>query len=185
MHTMKTKSMFFKILKYFLLTTILPCMTVIFLCGYAEKSVKDQVISSNERTLGQFFSLVDNVMDDITHRCLEISVDDVCNDYIRAYVQNPREAEHMTIHVYKKLGEFADNKLSDVLVYFPTADRIISGVNGSLPTEDYLASNLAFLPLANFFSRQNHFFQGGSSSYLSFPGLLIFLIVTPRVLLLV
>ena len=137
---MKNKSLFIQILKYFLVTLILPFITIIFLYGYAENTLKDQVVLSSERTLGQFFALVDNVMEEVTQTNIAIACEDVCDEYSRAYMKDPNSAGYTAVEVRKILDEYQKDTFFDILVYYPTLDHIISLKNGSLPAFDYLAA---------------------------------------------
>ena len=137
---MKNKSLFSQILKYFLMTLILPFCTIFLLYGYAESTVKEQMVQSGERTLTQFFALVDNVMEDINQTCISVGNEESCSEYIKNYLSDPDGSKYYAVEVYNVLREYTGDSFYDVLVYYPAADRVVSTMNGSLPTEDYLTA---------------------------------------------
>ncbi len=137
---MKNKSLFSQILKYFLVSLILPFCTIFLLYGYAANVVEEQTVLSSERMLTQFFALVDNVMDDFSQTCISIGSESVCSQHIRANLQYPEESKYSSVKVYHMLKEYREEMFFDVLVYYPTLDQVISEKNGSLPTKDYLIS---------------------------------------------
>ena len=137
---MKSKSLFTQILKYFALTLLVPFVTIFLLYGYAESTLKNQVVLSSERTLGQFFSLVDNVMGEVGLSCISIACEDICDDYLRESIEGTPSANYSAVEVRKMLDEYSRELFFDLLVYYPATDRVISLKNGSLSAADYLRS---------------------------------------------
>ena len=137
---MKNKSLFLQILKYFVVTLLLPFITIFLLYGYSENTLKDQVVLSSERTLGQFFALVDNVMGEVTQTNISIACEDVCDKLLREHNKSPETARYMAVEVRQLLQEYKKDTYFDLLVYYPSLDRIVSQRNGSLPARDYLAA---------------------------------------------
>ncbi len=137
---MKNKSLFIQILKYFVMTLLLPFVTIFLLYGYAENTLKDQVVLSSERTLGQFFALVDNVMEEVTLTNISVACEDVCDQYLREHNVDPESARYAAVEVREMLREYQKETFFDLLVYYPSLDRVVSLKNGSLPTADYLAA---------------------------------------------
>lgn len=135
---MKNKSLFAKILKYFLITLILPFCTIFLLYGYAENTVKEQTVLSGERALMQFFALLDNTLEDISQVCITVGNEECCDNYIKGYLEEPSGNKYGAIEVYDFLRTQMGDNIYDVLVYYPAADRVISAMSGSLPTEHYL-----------------------------------------------
>ena len=138
---MKNKSLFAKILKYFLTTLILPFCTIFLLYGYAENTVKEQTVLSGERALMQFFAMLDNTMEDIRQICISVGNEEICNSYIKNYLQEPDGNRYQEIEIYNCLRSNMGDNIYDILVYYPAADRIVSARNGSLTTDRYLMTS--------------------------------------------
>ncbi len=122
------------------MTLILPFCTCILLYVYAEKAVTEQIVLSSERTLAQFFALVDNVMDDVNQICISIGSEKICKQHINDSVQDPNSSNYSAVEVHNMLKGYGEERFFDVLVYFPTMDQIVSEKNGSLSAEEYLIS---------------------------------------------
>ncbi len=137
---MKSKSLFTQILKYFVMTLLVPFVTIFLLYGYVENTLKNQVVLSSERTLGQFFSLVDNVMGEINQSCISIACEEICDDYLREYLEGNPSAGYSAVEVRNMLEEYWREIFFDLLVYYPATGRVISLKNGSLLAPDYLRS---------------------------------------------
>ena len=138
---MKNKSFFTKILKYFLVTLILPFLTFILLYAYAERTIEDQIVLSSERVLTQFFALVDNVMGDVSQTCISVGSEKACSQHINDYMQDAGNNKYSAIKVQHMLRDgYREDRFFDVLVYYPAMDQVLSQRNGSLSTKDYLIS---------------------------------------------
>ena len=137
---MKNKSLFSQILKYFLVTMILPFLTFFLLYGYAENTLEEQINLSSQRMLTQFFALVDNVMDEVSQTCISVGSESVCVEHIEGNLKDPANNKYSSIKVKKMLDEYMDEKLFDVLVYFPRINQVISARNGTLTSQEYLIS---------------------------------------------
>lgn len=137
---LKSKSLFSQILKYFLVTMILPFLTFFLLYGYAENTLEEQIALSSERTLTQFFALVDNVMDEYSQTCISVGGESVCIQHIAGNLSNPQNNKYSGIKVRNMLNEYRGERFFDILVYFPKMDQVISQRNGTLTAKEYLLS---------------------------------------------
>lgn len=137
---MKNKSLFAKILKYFLATMILPFLAFLLLYGYAANTLEEQITLSSESMLTQFFALVDNVMEDYSQTCITVGSENVCIQHIAGNLSSPNSSKYSGIMVRNMLKKYQDEKIFDVMVYFPKLDQVISQRNGVLTSEEYLLS---------------------------------------------
>ena len=137
---MKNKSYFIKIFRDFLITLIVPLLTIFLLYWKAEDIIREQILISNQNTLNQFFRFIDASMEEMKQVSNAIGNNTVCENYSRMSVYSEKEAGYQVYEVSLALEEIVYEKYYDLFIYYPYADRIISGKYSSLPTDYYFST---------------------------------------------
>lgn len=133
----KHKSYFYKFLAYFLMTLIIPVITISVLFLQAERKVQDEIILSNQSTLEQFFNVIDATAEEIRETCISVANNENCRTYAGYSVYQPERTPYRVYELKEILNDFMREKYYDIFVYFPNEDRVISGANSSLTSKYY------------------------------------------------
>lgn len=133
----KHKSYFYKFLAYFLMTLIIPVITISVLFLQAERKVQDEIILSNQSTLEQFFNVIDATAEEIRETCISVANNENCRTYAGYSVYQPERTPYRVYELKEILNDFMREKYYDIFVYFPNEDRVISGANSSLASKYY------------------------------------------------
>ena len=131
------KSYFYRFLMSFMLTLFVPLLSILFIYLQAEQTIKNQILVSNERELRQFFRIVNSVTQEMRDTCLSTTFSKECSIYAYYSNYNPQKATYQILTVKDLLNNITKEEYSDIFVYFPTEDRIISGPNASLKSDYY------------------------------------------------
>lgn len=131
------KSYFYKFLAYFLMTLIIPVITIIVLFFQAERKVADEIIISNQNTLEQFFNVIDATAEEVKETCISMAYNETCSTYAGYSVYLPDKATYKVYEQKEILNNFMREKYYDVFAYFPNEDRIVSGANSSMSSKYY------------------------------------------------
>lgn len=133
----KSKSYFPQILRDFLLTLIVPILAFVFLYLQAESIVKEQTLSSNKKTLNQFFELIDTTLYEMKMTGRSIADNKLCEEYASFAKSGNKNFTYNIQKIIDMLNEHSREKYEDFFVYYAGNDRIISGYKGSMNVEDY------------------------------------------------
>lgn len=127
-----------KYMYYFGMTFMIPVLIVLIVNMISQNVVKKQILSSGNKTLTQFFSLLDKHMKDMITDAYEIVEDDEVITYARLNVQDPIKYSYYTLLLKRKLEEYNDGgRYADILLWHAYDGRIISGVYPSQFIEPY------------------------------------------------
>lgn len=137
---MKSKSFFYTILKCSLVMMILPLLAAIFLYFWAGNMMRDHIQDSSDKTLNQFFMLVDKDVGDFRDVCVALGENRELQKYAAYGSTEPNKLGYQAVMVKQELFQCYTAKLKEILVYYPHTERIISGLNGVATTDDYFAS---------------------------------------------
>lgn len=119
---------------------MVPILTIFLLYWKSENIIREQILISNQNTLNQFFRFIDASMEEMKQVSNHIGNNPTCENYSRLSLYSQGEAGYQTYLVSQVLDGFVDEKYYDLFIYYPHADRIISGVNGSLETDFYFST---------------------------------------------
>lgn len=133
----KGNSWFYQFLLYFMLTLCVPLLSIIFVYFYAEGTVRQQILVSTQSNLNQFFSITNSITGEMSDICISIAHSNECVNYSTYANYDSKRAHYQIVKVKDMLYKFLRDNYHDVFVYFPTQNRIISGINASLNTDIY------------------------------------------------
>lgn len=119
-----------------MLTLFVPAMTILFLYMKAEQTVKNQILLSDHKTLNQFFRLLDATAEEMREVSIQIAANAEVQTYAMYSVYQPEKSTYQSWEVQRELKNFDRSKFSDLFVYFPLKDRVISSTRASI-TADY------------------------------------------------
>ena len=115
---------------YYALTFAIPIIVIILANMITQKAVKDQVISSNEKTLKQFFRLVDERIEMMIDDAYKIAMRQELQEYAGlSEVKTLEDVEKRLSVVYMLNGYYIGSVYEDIFVWFSDSDRVISGIN--------------------------------------------------------
>lgn len=118
---------------YFMVTLIIPTV-IIFLMNLVTISViKEQIVIAGEKTLTQFFNLMDEKIGKITEAMYEIVDDDEVQQYARLNAKDSRRYAFMRVGLLQKLSE---SELHKVLLWFEYDNCFLSVSEGYLEAEE-------------------------------------------------
>lgn len=137
---MKRKSFFNRLLFNFMLTLVVPGITMLLLYFHADATVRKQIMVSSQNYLNQFFSAVDTIVEEMYDTCLTIIGNDDCKQYVSILSYKPERLNYQILLVGDALMELTQERYEDVFVYFPNGDRVISGKRGSTSSWHYYNS---------------------------------------------
>lgn len=133
----KENNWFHQFLLYFMLTLCVPLLSIIFVYSQAEGTVRREILVSTQSNLNQFFSMTNSITEEMGDICISIAHSNECVNYSAYANYDSKKAHYQIVNVKDMLNKFLRDSYQDVFVYFPTQDRIISGMNASLNTDLY------------------------------------------------
>lgn len=131
------KSYFIKIFSYFMIVLFIPILAIVVLNIQSQSILKKQILLSNQNTLEQAFSLLDNVVAEMNETCITISNLREVQQYILTTNNESEMLPYKRYEISQLLKTYQKEKFGDVFVYYPDSDYIISGVYGALSTDNY------------------------------------------------
>ncbi len=134
---LKSKSYFPKILRDFLITSIVPILAFVLLYFQAESIVKEQILNSNKNTLDQFFELIDTTLKEMEAASYYVANNKLCQEYASYAKKGNKSLTYSVAEIIDVIDGYGGEKYEDFFVYYPGNKRIISGYNGSMNVEDY------------------------------------------------
>lgn len=124
------------ILSQLVISLIIPLVTIFLLWGFSEKLVKEHIIKTSDNTLKLFVELIEDTMNDVVNTSYTIGFDTHCE----AYAQNALVLNRYGYESYElctALKPYQNEKLTDLFVYFPKYDQIVSAKHGTFSTRNY------------------------------------------------
>lgn len=137
------KSYFTEILINMLLMLVVPFVTIMLLCIQTENTVKNQILTSNQQILNNAFQVFDTVFGNMMNDEMKISLTQDCERYANYSLYYPNKAVLQVLEVRKAVKQYLRDEYTDLFVYFPNADRVISAVDGTGSAENYYTSKYA------------------------------------------
>ena len=134
---MRDKSYFNIFLSGFMVTLVVPVLTILLLYLQAEHIVKEQILLSNNNTLRQFFRLIDKEAEEMKNLVIGMGNNEKCMTYAKYAVYSPSRTGYQAVSVRKELVDYNIEKYKDLFVYYPYEGRIVSGPNSALSTNNY------------------------------------------------
>lgn len=115
---------------YYALTFAIPIIVILLANMITQQAVKNQVLRSNERTLKQFFRLVDEQIALMVDDAYKIVMLRELTEYAELNAEETIGATGKRVDIISMLnGYYLDSDYEDVFVWFPYSDRLISGMN--------------------------------------------------------
>ena len=133
----KTKSYFPRIFRDFLITLIVPIISLALLYLQAGNSIREQILISNKNTLNQFFELIDTTISEMEWIGYTITNRKECRDYGLYAATGNRRLTSQVPNIIQILEDAVNEKYHDLLIYYPGNGRIMSGRYGSMDWEGY------------------------------------------------
>lgn len=131
------KSYYVSLLKSFLIILIIPLITIFTLFGIAEQVVKKQILLSNQNTLNQFFKLIDVGLEEVSITALDIAFDSKCQNYTSVISEDRRQGSYRRYLDSQSLAEYVGELQSEIFLYYPSTDQIISSSVASVTAEEH------------------------------------------------
>ena len=120
---------------YYALTFAIPIIVILLANMITQQAVKNQVLRSNERTLKQFFRLVDEQIALMVDDAYRIAMLQKLSEYAELNAEETVGAVEEKVDIIAMLnGYYLDSDYEDVFVWFPHSDRLISGMNPTAPS---------------------------------------------------
>ena len=139
----ESKSFYNKFLKSFALVMLVPTLAMVLIFALAQQVVKEQIVVSNSNTLNQFFSRIDEVVDECWDTSVIIAGDETCMQYIPSVSANNNRVSYLSYKIHNIINEFTKEEHYDAFVYFPSVDRVVSGTFGAGNLDYYYKLNYA------------------------------------------
>ncbi len=133
----KSKSFYRKVFGYFLFMLFVPVLTILFLYFQTEKISKEQTLISSHSVLKQFFRATDIALEEMMNLNLAIVNNQECRNYALYSVFYKDKCAYQTKVVQEALSSLPMERYSDVFVYYPHDDRIISAYKSSISPDYY------------------------------------------------
>lgn len=145
-----------------LLLLAVPFTTIIITYHTASEAIENEIRTSNENTLYQFFQSVDFLLSDAVETTFSLS----SAGYVQAYGRNSvKDVERPSINTYyvsQTLNTAKTDYYDNIFVVFPKLDKIISGSN-SLSTElfyqTYYKDSVSYSEFLNMLNTPSKNFQ--------------------------
>jgi len=134
---MKSKSLFQKYFMEFMLVLLIPIITIALMFVQAKSTVEDLILTSSEEKMDQFFRKVDAVVEEGRNICLNIGSNEECRKYATYVNILPDKTTYQSVVLQKFLSNYMSEKYSDIFVYYPVEDKIISAVNAVTTSKHY------------------------------------------------
>lgn len=114
---------------YFVLTLLIPIIVILIANAITQKTVKEQVIQSNEKTLTQFFQRMDERMEQMIDDTFLLAMNSEFAKFAQMSESETIVAYAERVSLLKYLSNCYENgNYSDVFVWFSGNDRLISGI---------------------------------------------------------
>ncbi|MBR4059490.1 MAG: helix-turn-helix domain-containing protein [Lachnospiraceae bacterium] len=134
---MKSKSLFSKYFIEFMLVLLIPMITIALMFIQARSTVVDLILTSSEEKMNQFFKRVDAVVEEGRDICLNIGSNEECRKYATYANVLPDKTTYQSVILQKFLSNYMSEKYSDIFVYYPIEDKIVSAVNAVTTSKHY------------------------------------------------
>lgn len=137
----RSKSYYNKFFTSFIVVMVVPVLATILIFAQAQSTVKEQILVASRNTLNQFFRRLDNAMEDSWATCITIASAQLCSQYVPSVTAKPSRAAYLSYEIKGMLANYIGEKYYDIFVYYPSEDRVISGIYGSGTLEYYYNQN--------------------------------------------
>jgi len=115
---------------YYALTFAIPIIVIILANMITQQAVKNQVLSSNEKTLNQFFGRVDEQISQTIKDAYGIVIRQELQDYAEMSVEMTRKDIEKKLSVITILQDYYTVDIyEDIFVWFKDNARVFSGIN--------------------------------------------------------
>ncbi len=132
------KSFFLRFLRSYLVVLLIPFTAITIMYSNAQKTLQEEILSSNASRLNQFVNILDIELDNMAEKASQI----LSSGIVRKQVITPNSLSlpsysYGIIEVKNYLKELPMDDFSDIFVYIPRQDRIISAQYSSLNSQEY------------------------------------------------
>ena len=131
------KSYLVKFFIYFLSVLFVPVATIVILNIKSQAIVKKQILLSNQNTLTQVFQLIDTVLVEMRETCVTIANLEIIEDYAKVSDDYEQVFPYKIYEIKQTLNTYSKQKFTDIFVYFPQNQYVISNVHGALISDYY------------------------------------------------
>lgn len=133
----KRKSYYFTILSHFLVGSLIPIVAILAMNLQSLGVIKEQTVLSNQNTLQQVVRQLDAEIEEMNRSCMEIATLSDVKRYPATSKSDPGAASFLCYSIRMQLAEYKNEKLEDIILYYPEEGYVISGINASTNVEDY------------------------------------------------
>lgn len=133
----RRKSYFHKYLRSFMLILIVPFLTILLVYIQSQSIVREMILTSSRNTLNQYFKRVDGVFEDASEICVTVGTCQESRDYSTRAKLYPGKTAYQALIFKQRLQEYYGEAYSDIFVYFPDVEKIVSGPNASMQVNQY------------------------------------------------
>ena len=136
-HRLRDKSFRKRYTYYYALTFMTSVLVILLANLITQQVVKEQVLLSNQKTLKQFFGLVDEKLDGMVNDAYNIVLNTKWQEFV---LQGDGKSVYKKVALIDLLKETATDAYEDAFIWFPYSGRVISGINpiaDSIDLRDY------------------------------------------------
>ena len=119
-----------KYTRYYMITLAIPLVILLFVNILIQNVVKRQVIASNNRTLKQFYYLMDEKLEYMLDDALSLALNTTLDECAKQSKESISTSYHQKLSAISLLNQcYTSGAYKDVFVWFPYSDYVISGSN--------------------------------------------------------
>ncbi len=139
------RSYFRKFLYSYLLTLLVPFLTILVTYTAADITVRNEILLSSENSLYQFFGNVDTRLSEMVSTCFKVLQNNTVKRRAYDIQTGTPENGYETYEIKQYLSGLPRDTFSDVFVYYYGSDQVISADYSTLAGEYYSATYYASL----------------------------------------
>ncbi len=122
---------------YYALTFTFPIFFILLANLITQQIVREQVLHTNERTLKQFWWLMDEKIESIVENAYAIVLDQKIQEYAKFDTEEDGKRTDKKVKLIDLLREYhSDDVYKDVFVWFLHNDQVVSGMNPVAESSD-------------------------------------------------
>ncbi|MGF7145117.1 AraC-like DNA-binding protein [Anaerotaenia torta] len=132
------KSFFLRFLRSYLIVLLIPFAAITIMYSNAQKTLQEETLSSNANRLNQFVNIIDIELGNMIEKASQILGSGILRKQVLYHSALSQPSSAYEIYEVKKyLDDLPMDDFSDIFVYLPRHDRIISAEKSSLSSREY------------------------------------------------
>ena len=131
------KSYYYKFFMSFVTVLFVPMLTIALIFLASQSTIRQQIVTASQNTLYQFFSRVDDVVNEARNISVSIINSGDGMFYSKKIIDQFEKRALYSWKIKQLLGNHMREKYEDIFVYYPDKDYIVSAQYASMNLKSY------------------------------------------------